>query len=167
MSNIGSHITLTLKLAWCVLMQDFRDSKWKIKHTDVWLPHTWIWCIACMDYIYGALSSFWSLTVAVPVSSFVFVEARKWCGFGRTWEWVNDDADLYFWINYSYKISHLINFGIFLEPRVEVTWRFFSCVCFFKLRSYLHNYMNFLFHNVCLDKKKSGTRSVFSDSQTL
>lgn len=37
-----------------------------------------------------------------------------------------------FWINYSYKISLLINFGIFLEPHVEGTWHFLLiCVVFF------------------------------------
>ncbi len=63
------------------------------------------------------------------ISSFVFVEARKWYGFGTTWEWVNDDADLFFWINYSYKISHLDSFWDF--PRT-------SCWSDLKFPSYLY-----------------------------
>lgn len=95
--------------------------------------------------------AFWMFS---QTSSFVFVEARKWYGFGTTWEWVNDDAVFFFWMNY--EVSHLDSFGIFLEPHVEVTWHF-PLICiffFFFLRSYLHNNMNFLFHNVCLHKKR-------------
>lgn len=132
---------------WCTLMQDFRDfnKNEKLAHKDLWLHNTLIWCIGtayglhlwCFKLFLELDSprprckkkkkAFWMFS---QTTSFVFVEARKWYGFGTTWEWVNDDAVFFFWMNY--EVSHLDSFGIFLEPHVEVTWHFpLICIFFF------------------------------------
>lgn len=110
---------------------------------------------------------FWNLTVSVPIvskkkknildsSSFVFIKARKWYWFGTTWEWVNDYDVSFFGMNYSYKASNLDSFGDFPRSSCWSDLTFPSHLYFFffsQLRSYLHNNMNFLLHNSCLDKR--------------